>query len=127
MNDADMRPAPTERLAGSAHTATVEALSDRERGALALTLRDMDGWGTLSGLEWRFDPQSGEKIVSPVKLIGFYDRTPRRGLPAGWIDLLIRLGWLDIVHLGNGLTVWKPTQAGVEAREQWLPEHLKGQ
>jgi hypothetical protein len=97
-----------------------------ERHAIALTLRDLDGWGTLPSDLIRFDSATGEELPVAVKSIGDYDRTPRRGLPAGWIDLFIERGWVDLCPLLGGRSAWTPTDAGKAVRDAWLPEHLRG-
>jgi hypothetical protein len=120
------RPAPTDILSADERQRCIDALPKSARRAIALTLDDLDGWGTLHGALIRFDTQTGTELPQPIKTVDEYDRTPRSGLPADWIDLFIRLGWLELVHLGNGWTVWKPTDQGVDVRNRWLPEHLRG-
>jgi len=96
-----------------------------ERTAIALTLLDLDGWGTLTGTLVRFDPRTGERLAEPRRLVGEYDRHPRRGLPAGWIQLFIDRGWLELVPIAAG-AAWRPTREGAVVRDAWLPDHLRG-
>jgi hypothetical protein len=46
--------------------------------------------------------------------------------PAGWIDLFIERGWVDLCPLLGGRSAWTPTDAGKAVRDAWLPEHLRG-
>ncbi|MFD7161394.1 hypothetical protein ACFV9C_42885 [Kribbella sp. NPDC059898] len=119
------RIVPDESLSPAQRDQAVAALTDAHRRAIALTLEDLRGWGTLHGQLRRYDPRTGEEFPAPRRVVGTYDRRPRPGLPPDWIDLFIRLGWLDIARLANGWTVWKPTAAGAEVRAEWLPDHLK--
>ncbi|MEU4607638.1 hypothetical protein AB0F43_32025 [Kribbella sp. NPDC023972] len=117
--------APGDDLSPQEREALIHALTPSERRAIALTLEDLRGWATLHGQLRKFDPQTGAELSPPVRTVGIYDRRPRPGLPTDWIDLFIRLGWIEIVKLGNGWSVWKPTAAGASVREQWLPEHIR--
>jgi hypothetical protein len=119
------RIAPADDLSSQEREDLVRALTPAECRAIALTLEDLRGWATLHGQLRKFDPQTGTELSPPVRTVGLYDRRPRTGLPADWIDLCIRLGWLDLVKLGNGWTVWKPTGAGAAVRDEWLPEHIR--
>lgn len=96
-----------------------------EQRAIALTLDDLSGWGTLHGTYQRFDTRTGEELPEPVKTVDYYDRDPRAGLPADWIALFINAGWVDLVRTSVGWA-WTPTDAGRAVRDAWLPEHLKG-
>jgi hypothetical protein len=96
-----------------------------QQRAIALTLLDLEGWGTLSGDLVAFDPMTGAPIDPPRREVGEYDRPPRRGLPDDWAALFIERGWLDLVRIAGPRWVWKPTRAGVTVCEAWLPDHLK--
>lgn len=117
--------APAESPALDARDQAVASLTEVQRRAIAMTLEDLRGWATLHGQLRRYDPHTGAELSDPVKIVGIYDRRPRPGLPPDWIDLFIRLDWLDIIQLANGWTVWKPTAAGAAIRAEWLPDHLK--
>lgn len=99
--------------------------TDLQWRAIALTLEDLTGWGTLHGDLRAFDPHTGAPFDPPIKMVGAYDRRPRAGLPKDWPEVFIRHGWIDLTRLGGGRWVWKPTEAGSTVRERWLPDHLK--
>jgi hypothetical protein len=103
-----------------------DRFTPEQRRAIALTLLDLDGWGTIHGKAVHFDTQTGERLPEPVLLMGDYDRRVRSGLPEGWKELFRDLGWLGLVELANGWVAWKPTRVGAAVRDAWLPEHLRG-
>ncbi len=120
----DERPAPDQPLPPDEAAAVVESFTAAQRQQIALTLDDLRGWGTLHGRIHRFDPLTGDQLDPPVKLLGWYDRPTRRGLPENWPEMFIQLGWIDIAHTANG-TAWQPTGAGLEIHRRWLPDHLR--
>jgi hypothetical protein len=120
----DERPAPAHHLPTEDAAAIIEAFTASQRRAIALTLHDLRGWATLQGKVLRFDTRTGEALQPAAKLIGWFDRTPRHGLPDDWPELFIQLGWLEIALDG---ACWTATAAGRDVRESWLPEHLQGQ
>ncbi|MFI5736099.1 hypothetical protein ACIA49_38655 [Kribbella sp. NPDC051587] len=118
------RPAPTERFDANGVRRTVDDWTDSDRRAVAMTVRNLQGWGTLPGKVLRFDPATGARLEPEVRLVGPYDRN-EHGLPEGWADLLIRMGWLGLAWLADGSAVWKPIAAATETTAAWLPEHLQ--
>lgn len=97
-----------------------------ERFAIAMTLTDMEGWGTLYGDLVQFDAQTGEQLDSPMRVVGVYDRTPRRGLPTNWQELFVDCGWVDLVRHPGPYWAWRPTNEGRRVRDQWLPKLMRG-
>ncbi|GAB3943723.1 hypothetical protein GCM10029976_066760 [Kribbella albertanoniae] len=119
----EQRPAPA-RLPDHDVTAIIDNFTETQRRAIATTLDDLRGWATLHGTLNSYDSHTGAKLDPPVRLVGWYDRDPRRGLPDNWTELFISLGWLDLSRSAYG-TAWFPTTAGLAIRDEWLPAELR--
>jgi hypothetical protein len=119
------RPAPAEILTEAEAHLVVDGRGKVERWAIALVLRDLEGWATLYGREQRLDPMTGQPLDPAVRYVGIFDRRERPGLPSDWIDLLIRLRWLDLADTATGFG-HRPL-AGRSVSSPWLPDHLQTQ